>query len=89
MSVFYAGAAVFLLVILLGVLVGLMLAPTSADRMLAACLSGSLGVAVLLLVSVAQEVPMLVDVALVLVALGAVAISSFASRPQAAQERAR
>jgi hypothetical protein len=56
--------------------------------MLAATLCGSLGVALLLLLAEAARVPVLEDVALVLAALGAVAVSTLASRPRLSRPQA-
>jgi multisubunit Na+/H+ antiporter MnhF subunit len=86
-----AGAAVFLFLTLMGVLGVVVGAATPVDRMLGLGLCGALFLALLLLAAVAAKVPLLDDVALVLAVLGAVALSSFASRPRtaAARERAR
>jgi multisubunit Na+/H+ antiporter MnhF subunit len=89
MSHVYVGAAVLLFLTLMGVLVALVRASTQADRLLALSLCGSLGMALLLLAAVAGQVPLLDDVALVLAVLGAMVLSSFASRPRPARERAR
>ena len=84
-------AAVMLLFLTLVGVQGVLVRASSSpvDRMLAIGLSGALLLAMLLLVAVAAKVPLLEDVALVLAVLGAVALSSFASRPRAAGERAR
>ncbi|MBM4087816.1 MAG: pH regulation protein F [Planctomycetes bacterium] len=51
--------------------------PTAADRMLAAMLIGTTSVAVVVLLALVLTRPMLVDVALVLAALAAVAMVAF------------
>lgn len=56
--------------------------PTAGDRMLAAQLLGTGGVAVLLLMAFALEAPSLVDVALVFALLAAVTAIAFARSPQ-------
>ncbi len=68
---------------LLNVLIGLiriLRGPTPPDRMLAAQLFGTTGVAILLLLSQALAAPAIVDVALVLALLGAVAAIVFVLR---------
>lgn len=72
--------AVFLLANLLVALVRVVRGPTDADRMLAALLFGTTGVAVLLLLAEAQAAPALADVALVLALLAAVTGVAFAQR---------
>jgi multicomponent Na+:H+ antiporter subunit F len=87
MSVFFLGVCVLLLVTGLGVVGRWLRAVTPVDRMLSASLAGSLLMALLLLLAVVAEVPMLVDVALMLAVLGALAVSSFAARPQPREVR--
>lgn len=72
--------AVFLLANLLVALVRVVRGPTQADRLLAALLFGSTGVAVLLLLAEAQAAPALADVALVFALLAAVTGVAFAQR---------
>lgn len=77
--------AVFLLVNLLAALVRIMRGPTAADRMLAALLFGTTGVAILLLLAYATDDPAqidvaLVDVALVFALLAAITGAAFAQR---------
>lgn len=72
--------ALFLLANLLAALVRAARGPTAADRMLAALLFGSTGVGVLLLLAHAGGGPALVDVALVLALLAAIAGVAFARR---------
>ena len=86
----YAGVAAFLLLNILFGLIRVLRGPTPADRMLAAQLFGTTGVAILLLLSQALAVPAIVDVALVLALLGAVAAVVFVlrawQRPNAREE---
>lgn len=72
--------ALFLLANLLAALVRLMRGPTDADRLLAALLFGSVGVAVLLLLADAGGGPALVDTALVIGLLAAITGTAFAQR---------
>lgn len=72
--------AVFLLANLLAALLRVARGPTAADRMLAALLFGTTGVAVLLLLAYAGASPALVDVALVFALLAAIAGAAFAQR---------
>lgn len=77
--------AVFLLVNLLAALVRIIRGPTAADRMLAALLFGTTGVAILLLLAHATDDPAqidvaLVDVALVFALLAAITGATFAQR---------
>lgn len=81
------------LFLLLNLVVALMRAargPTPADRMLAALLFGTTGVGVLALLARAGAVPALVDVALTLAMLAAIAGVAFARRAwQGGEEEAR
>lgn len=85
--------AVFLLANLLAALLRIVRGPTAADRLLAALLFGTTGVAVLLLLGQAGNVPALVDVALVFALLGAITGAAFAQRawrrPQLKEEHER
>jgi len=72
--------AVFLLANLLAALVRALRGPTAADRMLAALLFGTTGVGVLLLLANAGGGMTLLDVALVLALLAAIAGVAFARR---------
>lgn len=73
MSGFLFAAAAFVLATLALGLVRILRGPADADRMMAAQLLGTGGVAVLVLLSAATATPSLVDVALVLVLLAAFA----------------
>ncbi len=69
--------------LLLSIIVGLSRVergPTPADRMLAAQLFGTTGVAILLLLAEAMETPALRDVALVFALLAAMAAVAFVKR---------
>lgn len=72
--------ALFLLANLLVALVRVARGPTPADRLLAALLFGSTGVAILLLLAIATARPALVDVALVFALLAAISGAAFAQR---------
>lgn len=72
--------AVFLLLNLVAVLLCVMRGPTPADRLLAALLFASTGVAVLLLLAQASGAPALVDAALVFALLAAITGVTFAQR---------
>lgn len=74
------GLAVFLLLNLLAALIRAARGPSAADRMLVALLFGSTGVGVLVLLAVAEGRPPLVDAALVLALLAAIAGVAFAHR---------
>jgi multicomponent Na+:H+ antiporter subunit F len=77
MSTWLTGAALVLLVAVLAGLWRVVRGPTAGDRMLAAQLLGTGAVGVLMLLAVAAERPALVDVALVLALLAAVAAAAF------------
>jgi multicomponent Na+:H+ antiporter subunit F len=72
MEHFYVGLTVFLLLNLVGGLVRILRGPSRGDRMLAAQLFGTTGVAVLLVLAEAAELPALRDVALVFALLAVV-----------------
>lgn len=75
--------AAFLLANLIAALLRVVRGPTAADRLLAALLFGTTGVAVLLLLAYAGEVranAALVDVALVFALLSAITGAAFAQR---------
>lgn len=80
MAEFQVGVAAFLMLNVFVGLVRVLRGPTPADRMLAAQLFGTTGVAILLLLSQALAAPAIVDVALVLALLGAVAAVVFVLR---------
>ena len=72
--------AVFLLANLLIALLRVTRGPTPADRLLAALLFGTTGVALLLLLAYTENVPALVDAALVFALLAAITGAVFAQR---------
>lgn len=79
--------ALFLLVNLLVALLAAARGPTSADRMLVALLFGSTGVGLLALLAHAGGGGPLVDVALVIALLAAIAAIAFARRAWHGRER--
>jgi multicomponent Na+:H+ antiporter subunit F len=81
---FQLAVALFLVLNLAGGLVRVLLGPTPGDRMMAAQLFGTSGVAILLLLAEAVAEPALGDVALVFVLLAAIATITFVLRHGAA-----
>lgn len=79
-DMFNLGLAVFLLLNLGAALWRAARGPTQADRMLAALLFGSTGVAILVLLAFAGGHPALIDVALILALLAAITGIAFAQR---------
>jgi multicomponent Na+:H+ antiporter subunit F len=78
------------LLILISVVVGLIRivrGPTAADRMLAAQLFGTGGVAMLLILAQAMQMPSLVDVALIYALLAAVTMVVFVQRQWGSHEK--
>ena len=80
MDTLYLALAVFLMLNVAASLLRILRGPTAADRMLAAQLFGTTGVAILLLLAEAQAVPALRDVALVFALLAALATVAFVKR---------
>ena len=80
METLYLALAVFLMLNIAAGLVRILRGPTPADRMLAAQLFGTTGVAILLLLAEAQGTPALRDVALVFALLAALATVAFVKR---------
>lgn len=80
MNEFLVGVAVFLLLTVLAGLLRILRGPTPPDRMLAAQLFGTTGVAILLLLGKGLGLPALRDVALVFVLLGALSTVAFVKR---------
>jgi multicomponent Na+:H+ antiporter subunit F len=80
---FTLAVAVFLLLTLMGGMVRVVRGPAAADRMLAAQLFGTTGVAILLLLAHAGTATALIDVALVFALLAAVVGVTFVSRGMA------
>jgi multicomponent Na+:H+ antiporter subunit F len=85
MTLLLAGAAMGLLATLIVGMVRVLLGPRDSDRMLAAQLTGTTGVGMLLLLAHAMQTPALVDVALVFALLAAVAAVAFVQRQEASQ----
>jgi multicomponent Na+:H+ antiporter subunit F len=77
MEHFYVGLAVFLLLNLVGGIVRILRGPSRGDRMVAAQLFGTTGVAVLLVLAEAVRLPALRDVALVFALLAVVNTVAF------------
>lgn len=80
MNTFLVGVAFFLLLNVAAGLWRVVLGPTPADRMLAAQLFGTTGVAVMLLLAEATAAPGLRDVALVFALLAVVVAVAFVRR---------
>jgi multicomponent Na+:H+ antiporter subunit F len=76
----YLGVALFLLLNILLGMVRVLRGPSPADRMLAAQLFGTTGVAILLLLAEALASPALRDVALVFALLGGLTVVAFVRR---------
>jgi multicomponent Na+:H+ antiporter subunit F len=68
----YLAIAIFLLLNVLGGLIRILIGPSRGDRMLAAQLFGTTGVAIILLLAEALEQPALRDIALVVVLLAVI-----------------
>lgn len=83
----YLLLAAFLLLNIAAGLVRVLRGPTPADRMLAAQLFGTTGVAVLLLLAEAQALAALRDVALVFALLAALSVIAFVRRVWYRSER--
>lgn len=79
--------ALFLFLNIVAGLVRVMRGPTNADRMLAAQLFGTTGVATLLLLAEAQGLPALRDVALVFALLAVLATVAFVTSASRTGER--
>lgn len=80
MTPFLAVSALILLGTLSVGLVRVLLGPTPSDRLMAAQLMGTTGIATLLVLSPVIRVPALVDVALIFALLAAVAVAAFTRR---------
>lgn len=80
MSAVYGATATVLLLTVLGSLVRVLRGPTPADRMLAAQLFSTTGVAALLLLAELQQVPAVRDVALIFALLAVLATVAFVKR---------
>lgn len=80
MSLLLSLVAAFLLLTLLVGLLRIWRGPAPADRMLAAQLFGTTGVAALLVLAEARAVPALLDVALILAVLAVLSVAAFVTR---------
>lgn len=80
MTEFYLTMALVLLLMIAAGMVRILRGPTPSDRMLAAQLFGTTGVAVVLLLAFAWKIPRLLDVALVFALLAAVVGVAFGFR---------
>lgn len=80
MHYIYVGLAAFLLLTIVASLIRILRGPTAADRMLAAQLFGTTGVATLLLLAEVQALAALRDVALVFALLAVLATVAFVKR---------
>jgi multicomponent Na+:H+ antiporter subunit F len=86
MAAFLLAAAVVVFVVTAIGLARVLRGPADADRMLAAQLLGTGGIAVVLLLAAAFETPAAVDVALVMALLAAFASVAFAVSREAARD---
>ena len=86
MTEFLAVAALVLVITLCGGLVRVALGPTPSDRLMAAQLMGTTGIATLLILAEVVHVPALVDVAVIFALLAAVTVAAFTSRSQSTRD---
>ncbi len=77
---FYLWMALLILISVIAGLIRVWKGPTNADRMLAAQLFGTGGVAIVLMLALAMQMPSLVDIALVYALLAATAMVVFVQR---------
>ena len=89
MQILYFTMALFLLLNLIAGMWRVLRGPTAADRMLAAQLFGTGGVAILLILAQAMQMPSLVDVALIYALLAAVTMVVFVRRQWGNHENER
>ena len=89
MNLFYIAMAVFLLLSLAAGMVRVVRGPTAADRMLAAQLGGTTGVAIFILLAQAAGMPALRDAALLLALLVALVVVAFVHRGRARSQARR
>lgn len=80
MPILYLAPVILLMLTIIAGLVRVMRGPTSADRMLAAQLFGTTGVAILLLLSQAWDAPYLQNVALIFALLATIMGMTFVRR---------
>jgi multicomponent Na+:H+ antiporter subunit F len=86
MTTFLAAAAMLLLVTLCAGLVRVTRGPTRSDRLMAAQLMGTGGIALLLVLAPVLRAPALVDVALIFALLATVAAAAFTRRRTPARD---
>lgn len=86
MSELLAIAALILLLTLGAGLVRVVIGPTPTDRLMAAQLMGTTGIATLLVLAPVLRAPALVDVALVFALLAVVAAAAFTRQRRSAEE---
>ncbi|MCU0833199.1 MAG: monovalent cation/H+ antiporter complex subunit F [Chromatiaceae bacterium] len=86
MSELLAIPALILLLTLGAGLVRVVIGPTPTDRLMAAQLTGTTGIATLLVLAPVLRAPALVDVALVFALLAAVAAAAFTRQRRSAEE---
>ncbi|HVL55906.1 MAG TPA: monovalent cation/H+ antiporter complex subunit F [Burkholderiaceae bacterium] len=89
MNVLYLLLAAFLMLTIAAGLIRIALGPTAADRMLAAQVLSTAGVATLLLLAQVQREPALRDAALVFALLAAIATIAFVRRVKIVTSRER
>lgn len=77
MTAFYLAIATFLLLTIVAGLYRVVRGPTPADRMIAAQLFGTTGLAIVLLLGAAMDEPAIIDVAVVFAVLAALAAVAF------------
>jgi multicomponent Na+:H+ antiporter subunit F len=82
----YLSIALLLLITMAAGLVRVIIGPSPADRMMAAQLLGTSGIAVLLLLSAALSIPALIDVGLIFALLAAVSVAAFTRRRAGADQ---
>jgi len=87
MTEFYFAAAFFILLMVAAGLARVFLGPSGSDRLMAAQLIGSGGVAVLLLLAAAMQQAAIIDVALMLAILAVFASIGFVNWGEAEGER--
>jgi multicomponent Na+:H+ antiporter subunit F len=80
MNLLYIAFAFTLLLAIAAGLIRILSGPTAADRMMAAQLFGTCGVAILLLLAKGLDIPVLVDIALVFALLAPLATTTFVRR---------
>lgn len=80
LSTAFLAIALVLLITMAAGLVRVIIGPSPADRMMAAQLLGTSGIAVLLLLAATLGIPALIDVGLIFALLAAVSVAAFTRR---------